>query len=110
MLAVLTMEGFSPRFRSGTAARVTRNSPRTFTAKTRSQSSTLTASRSLGGVEIVVPALLMSASSPPNASSTVAQHRAHRVIVGDIAGDQQHLRARILRFRGDRRAASALLL
>jgi len=70
MLAVLTMAGAGAFFSSGSAARVTRKTLRTLTAKTRSHSSTESASRSLGRTSVVVPALLMSASSLPKAPST----------------------------------------
>jgi hypothetical protein len=55
---------------SGSAARVTRKMLRTLTAKMRSHSSTLRPSMSWGGTSVVVPALLMSASSLPNAAPT----------------------------------------
>src|SRR6266568_3020198 len=66
----ITMQPLEMR-RSGTAARVTWNRPRTFTAKTRSQSSSEMLSRSLGFHAAVVPALLMSTSRRPNWSPTV---------------------------------------
>ena len=70
MLAVLTMQGRSPLRSSGSAARVTWNSPRTLTANTRSHSSSDMLSRSRSFMAAVVPALLTSASRRPNFSST----------------------------------------
>ena len=100
MLAVLTMQGFSPRLSSGTAARVTRNRPAHVDGEHAVPLLDGDGVHVLGRRGGRGAGIVDQHFEAAELGVDLLEHGAHGRIVGDIAGEQEHFRARLPRFGG----------